>query len=376
MDESPPERLLDKGKIEKLVVLLRSMASTNADVLGKIRTEADYFERNAERMRYPKFRRQHLFVGSGVIEAGCKTGIGSRLKKSGMFWTVRGANAIIALRCSHLSGRFENYWSHAARPNFPLPCRTPDQQSIDFLGSPHIGVGQVSEATLLYDGIRRNRLETKLQELKQRMHEPIPKVGKWMSRVLTGYYQYHALPGNWASNAFGNGSDGPERHTVKRRSQTEPDDGGVTRLFEGCVLKPKLVHPHPDVRFDVKYPRLEPYALVAHVREVQGNLHPYRDQNMCQIRTNSEDIAPPSRISRIRPMGCPVVACNYRFNFQQLTQNFKLHPTWQRGGLTIDVDDLAGLRKWEAGLNGFLVERDCSEELSVIAGLWISKAYL
>ena len=104
------QRLLDKGKIEKLVLSLRSTASTNADVLEKIRTEADYFERNAERMRYPKFRRQHLFVGSGVIEAGCKTVIGSRLKKSGMFWTVRGANAIIALRCCHLNGRFEDYW--------------------------------------------------------------------------------------------------------------------------------------------------------------------------------------------------------------------------------------------------------------------------
>ena len=61
-------------------------------------------------MRYPKFRRQHLFVGSGVIEAGCKTVIGSRLKQSGMFWTVQGANAIIALRCCHLNGRFEDYW--------------------------------------------------------------------------------------------------------------------------------------------------------------------------------------------------------------------------------------------------------------------------
>jgi hypothetical protein len=104
------KRLLDKGKIEKLVLALRSVTSTNADVREKIRTEADYFERNAERMRYPKFRRQHLFVGSGVIEAGCKTVIGSRLKQSGMFWTVRGANAIIALRCCHLNGRFENYW--------------------------------------------------------------------------------------------------------------------------------------------------------------------------------------------------------------------------------------------------------------------------
>ncbi len=104
------KRLLDKGKIEKLVLSLRSTESTNAEVLEKIRTEADYFERNAERMRYPKFRRQHLFVGSGVIEAGCKTVIGSRLKQSGMFWTVRGANAIIALRCCQLNNRFEDYW--------------------------------------------------------------------------------------------------------------------------------------------------------------------------------------------------------------------------------------------------------------------------
>ena len=104
------KRLLDKGKIEKLVLALRSTESTNPDVLEKLRTEADYFERNAERMRYPKFRRQHLFVGSGVIEAGCKTVIGSRLKQSGMFWTVRGANSIIALRCCHLNGRFEDYW--------------------------------------------------------------------------------------------------------------------------------------------------------------------------------------------------------------------------------------------------------------------------
>ena len=103
-------RLLDRGKIEKLVVALRSTASSNPEVIEKIRTEAAYFERNAVRMRYPQFRRQHLFVGSGVIEAGCKTVIGSRLKQAGMFWTVRGANAIIALRCCHLNGRFEDYW--------------------------------------------------------------------------------------------------------------------------------------------------------------------------------------------------------------------------------------------------------------------------
>ena len=89
---------------------LRCLTGTHPEVAEKIRTEANYFQRNTERMRYPQFRRQHLFVGSGVIEAGCKTVIGSRLKQSGMFWTVRGANAILALRCAHLNGRFEDYW--------------------------------------------------------------------------------------------------------------------------------------------------------------------------------------------------------------------------------------------------------------------------
>jgi len=101
---------LDQGQIGKLVRFLRSLHPSSPEVADKIHQQADYFEKNAERMRYPEFRRQHLFVGSGVIEAGCKTVIGSRLKQSGMFWTVDGANAIIALRCCHLNGRIENYW--------------------------------------------------------------------------------------------------------------------------------------------------------------------------------------------------------------------------------------------------------------------------
>ena len=88
------------------------LASPNCYIL---RTEADYFERNRERMRYPKYRKQGLFIGSGVIEAGCKTVIGSRLKQSGMFWTVRGANAIVALRCTRLSRKFEDYWASRSR---------------------------------------------------------------------------------------------------------------------------------------------------------------------------------------------------------------------------------------------------------------------
>lgn len=102
--------LLDNCKIKKLVTSLRSIQTPSAELVEKLRTEAEYFRRNARRMRYPKFRRQHLFVGTGVIEAGCKTLIGSPCKQSGMFWTVRGANAILALRCCQFNGRFESYW--------------------------------------------------------------------------------------------------------------------------------------------------------------------------------------------------------------------------------------------------------------------------
>jgi hypothetical protein len=76
-----------------------------------LRQGLHYFEENAVQMRYAWFRRQQLFVGSGVVEAGCRTVIGQRLKQSGMRWSVRGANAIIALRCCLMSDRFEDFWA-------------------------------------------------------------------------------------------------------------------------------------------------------------------------------------------------------------------------------------------------------------------------
>jgi hypothetical protein len=102
---------LENGKIEKLATALRKLADAeqNSELAKAIRIEAEYFDGNRDRMRYPEFRQKNLFVGSGVIEAGCKTVIGSRLKLSGMFWTVRGANAIIALRCCLLNGELEDH---------------------------------------------------------------------------------------------------------------------------------------------------------------------------------------------------------------------------------------------------------------------------
>ena len=74
-----------------------------------------YLRRNRQRLRYPEFEAQGLCTSSGVVEAGCKGVIGTRLKRAGMHWTVSGANAILALRCCKLSGRFEDFWEHRSQ---------------------------------------------------------------------------------------------------------------------------------------------------------------------------------------------------------------------------------------------------------------------
>lgn len=75
-------------------------------------TELDYLERNRRRMDYRHYRQQGWFIGSGVVEAGCKRVIGQRLKQSGMFWTEPGATAVASLRCALLSaGGWDYLWS-------------------------------------------------------------------------------------------------------------------------------------------------------------------------------------------------------------------------------------------------------------------------
>ena len=97
---------LEAGRLDYLLQVLRSRAG-HCEPAQRC---ADYVERNRDRMRYAAFRAQGLCVASGVVEAGCKTVIGTRLKRAGMHWTVAGANAIIALRCCKLSGRYEDFW--------------------------------------------------------------------------------------------------------------------------------------------------------------------------------------------------------------------------------------------------------------------------
>ena len=98
---------LDDGNIEELISAMSELKAENQDTQEGIEREINYFKENALRMKYKYFKEKNLFVGSGVIEAGCKNVIGKRLKQSGMHWSVRGANAIIALRCAILSGKFK-----------------------------------------------------------------------------------------------------------------------------------------------------------------------------------------------------------------------------------------------------------------------------
>jgi len=102
------KNLLRDG-VQKLIEQSRQEAVT----LGRsaaVEEKLGYFVRNVARMQYGTFRKQGFFIGSGVIEAGCKTVIGARCKQSGMFWGVPGARNILALRCIHASRRLTEYW--------------------------------------------------------------------------------------------------------------------------------------------------------------------------------------------------------------------------------------------------------------------------
>lgn len=106
---------LKQGKIVTITKQATELMSAQPEERREeAQKEIAYLNKNAERMRYLKFRRRGLFIGSGVVEAGCKSVIGHRLKQSGMEWSLRGANAMISLRCSMASNRFDDYWEQRA----------------------------------------------------------------------------------------------------------------------------------------------------------------------------------------------------------------------------------------------------------------------
>jgi len=101
-------RLLGNG-VENLIKETRQECAGKPQAQS-VEEQLGYFVHNIKRMEYRTFRRQGFFIGSGVIEAGCKTVIGSRCKQSGMFWSKPGAENILALRCIHSSRRLDPFW--------------------------------------------------------------------------------------------------------------------------------------------------------------------------------------------------------------------------------------------------------------------------
>jgi hypothetical protein len=104
------KRLL-KDKVQVLIDETRKECAGTPQA-EKVEKELGYFVRNVQRMQYGTFRAAGYFIGSGVVEAGCKTVIGGRCKQSGMFWSEAGAENILALRCIHSSRRLEEFWKH------------------------------------------------------------------------------------------------------------------------------------------------------------------------------------------------------------------------------------------------------------------------
>lgn len=102
--------LLDQGKVETLTAQARGLMPRSGSRRKDALKEIGYFEKNAHLMRYARFRQQGLFIGSGVVESICRTAVGLRLKRPGMFWSTRGAHAILQLRCCLLSNRFNDFW--------------------------------------------------------------------------------------------------------------------------------------------------------------------------------------------------------------------------------------------------------------------------
>jgi hypothetical protein len=107
---------LDAGNIDAIITAARQypLAGVKAEELDK---KLGYFERNAHRMRYARFRKLGMFTGSGAIEGGIKAIVVQRAKQSGMHWTIEGAADILALRCQHASGR----WNDFVAPRAPGP---------------------------------------------------------------------------------------------------------------------------------------------------------------------------------------------------------------------------------------------------------------
>lgn len=149
-------------------------------------------------------------------------------------------------------------------------------ETFNFLGFTFISGKARSGKFLVKRTSRRDRMQATLnevtEELRRRMHQPIPEQGKWLQRIVVGYFNYHAVPTNWqALVTFRDQIVDRWQRTLRRRSQK----GGKTwdrmaKLADDFLPKPRIIHLWPWKRFIVKHPRWEPDARKMHVRICAG----------------------------------------------------------------------------------------------------------
>jgi RNA-directed DNA polymerase len=149
-------------------------------------------------------------------------------------------------------------------------------ETFNFLGFTFICGKTRSGKFQLQRKTRRDRMQVKLRKIKATlrrcMHQPIPEQGKWLGRVVGGYFNYHAVPTNArALNVFLHHVTDLWRRTLRRRSQKDRITWArMTQLVDAWLPKPIILHPWPSDRFAVTHPRWEPYAGKPHVRFCAG----------------------------------------------------------------------------------------------------------
>jgi RNA-directed DNA polymerase len=187
------------------------------------------------------------------------------------FWdTMRERLQEFALSLHPEKTRLIEFGRHAATRRAQVGLGKPE--TFNFLGFTLICGKSRRGSFLLRRRSRRDRMRAKLlevkEELRRRMHQPIPEQGHWLGQIVAGFFAYHAVPTNSAAlGAFHHYVTDQWRRALRRRSQK---DGltwpRMTRLANEWLPKPRILHPWPSTRFAVKHPRWEPDARIGPVR--------------------------------------------------------------------------------------------------------------
>jgi group II intron reverse transcriptase/maturase len=149
-------------------------------------------------------------------------------------------------------------------------------ETFNFLGFTFICGKSLRGKFLVKRKTRRDRMRAKLRMIKEemwrRMHQPIPEQGKWLMRVVKGYFNYHAVPTNSRALAlFWVEIVKRWQRVLNRRGQRDRLTWvRMVKLANDWLPKPHIRHPWPHQRFAVTHPRWEPYAGKPHVRFCAG----------------------------------------------------------------------------------------------------------